>query len=94
MREVRMFGGLSFMVNEKLVVAVAGAGDLLVRIDPTQHEELTALPGAGQAEMGAGRGMGPGWVSVSAASIEAEDNLAFWIDAAMQYNARVAARTQ
>ena len=29
-----MFGGLSFMVNEKMVASVRSDGDLLVRVDP------------------------------------------------------------
>lgn len=33
-REVKMFGGLSFMVNQKMVVYVRSDGDLLVRSDP------------------------------------------------------------
>jgi len=39
-REVKMFGGLSFMVNEKMVVSVRGDGGLLVRADPEQADEL------------------------------------------------------
>jgi len=35
-REVKMFGGLSFMVNEKMVVSVRGGGGLLVRAGPRQ----------------------------------------------------------
>lgn len=33
-REVKMFGGLSFMVDERLAVSVGSKGDLLVRADP------------------------------------------------------------
>jgi len=39
-REVKMFGGLSFMVNNRIVVSVRGGGDLLVRADPEQADEL------------------------------------------------------
>lgn len=34
-REVKMFGGLAFMVHERMVVCVRGGGDLLVRTDPS-----------------------------------------------------------
>lgn len=47
-----MFGGLSFMVNEKMVVSVRGDGDLLVRTDPEQADELLTVKGARPAEMG------------------------------------------
>lgn len=85
-REVAMFGGRSFMVNGKMVVSALKDGDLLVRIDAERHDALTRQPGATQAEMGAGRSMGPGWVAVSAAAIAGDDGLSFWLDAALDYN--------
>ena len=53
-REVRMFGGLAFMVDDRMVVRVRRDGDLLVRAAPERADELLALEGAGPAEMGAG----------------------------------------
>lgn len=85
-REVSMFGGRSFMVNDKMVVSAFKRGDLLVRVDAERHDALTRQPGATQAEMGAGRSMGPGWIAVSAAAIAGDDGLSFWLDAAMDYN--------
>lgn len=90
-REVRMFGGLSFMVNEKMVVAVGGDGDLLVRIDPKRNEELVARPGATPAEMGAGRSMGPGWIHVDEEALTTDDDLTFWLGVSLEYNARARA---
>ncbi len=86
-REVRMFGGLSFMVNEKMVVAAQGDGGLLVRIDPARNSELTARPGAKQAEMGPGRTMGPGWITIARDAIGTDEALSFWIGVAMDYQA-------
>lgn len=85
-REVAMFGGRLFMVNEKLVVSALKTGDLLVRIPPDRHDELTALPGVAQAEMGSGRLMGPSWVAVAGVVIETEADLAYWLEIAMEYN--------
>ena len=85
-REVSMFGGRSFMVNNAMVVAERRDGDLLVRIDPERNRELFALPGAKPAEMGAGRAMGPGWISVAHDAITTDEQLSFWIDVAMKYN--------
>lgn len=48
LREVQMFGGLSFIVNEKMVVAVRNS-DLLVRVDPQRHDALVARPDAATA---------------------------------------------
>lgn len=82
------------VVNNKMVVAVGTpGGDLLVRIDPDRHDELTSLPGAATGEMGAGRAMGPGWVSVTEESL-GDEHLPFWINVALEYNARVVARSR
>jgi TfoX/Sxy family transcriptional regulator of competence genes len=87
-REVRMFGALAFMVNEKMVVALQRDGDLLVRVSPDRDDELLARPGARPAEMGAGRSMGPGWISVAADAVAGDDDLLFWINVALDYNAQ------
>ena len=88
-REVSMFGGLSFMVNEKIAVAVQRDGDLLARVDPDRNHELLALPGAEPAEMGAGRVMGPGWIRVAEEALTADRDLSFWIGAALAYNTQL-----
>jgi TfoX/Sxy family transcriptional regulator of competence genes len=84
-REVKMFGGLSFMVNEQMVVSVGRNGDLLVRADPGDSDELLERDGASPAEMGTGRVMGDGWISVSAESIADDDRLDYWVGVAMEY---------
>jgi TfoX/Sxy family transcriptional regulator of competence genes len=88
-REVSMFGGRSFMVDEKMVVSALRNGDLLVRVPSERHDELLEAPGAEQAEMGAGRTMGPGWISVTTASIATSEQLAFWMQVALDHNHRV-----
>ena len=55
LREVSMFGGRSFMVNEKMLVSALQDGGLLVRVDVEQHDELLREPGAAQAEGVPGR---------------------------------------
>jgi TfoX/Sxy family transcriptional regulator of competence genes len=88
-REVPMFGARSFMVNDRMVVAVHPDGDLLVRVDPGRSDELLARPGASPAVMGAGRTMGPGWVAVAQDVVANDLELAFWVDAALAYNGEV-----
>lgn len=88
LREVSMFGGRSFMVNEKMVVSALKHGGLLVRVAAEEHDELLSRPGAVQAEMGAGRDMGPGWIEVSPEALAGE-GLAGWIRIALDYNAAV-----
>ena len=85
-REVAMFGGRAFMVNEKMVASASKGGHLLVRVAAERHDELVAHAGAAQAEMGEGRSMGPGWVRVLAESIQSDEGLAFWLDVALEYN--------
>lgn len=87
-REVSMFGGRSFMVDDTLVVSALKAGDLLVRISPERHDELVSRPGAAHAEMGAGRSMRRGWISVSAHAIDTAEALSFWLTAALGDNRR------
>ncbi len=85
-REVSMFGGRSFMLNDKMIVSALKDGGLLVRVAAGDHEELCRRPGASQAYMGKGRSMGPGWIEVDAESIAGEAELRFWLDVAVAHN--------
>ena len=85
-REVSMFGGLSFMVDDSMVVAARRGGDLLVRIDPARHDGLLDVPGAKPAVMG-DRPMGPGWITVSPDGLTTDDELTFWIDVGLAHRA-------
>lgn len=87
LREVRMFGGVSFMIDGRLAVAAGRAGDLLVRIDPARHEELRELPGARAAVMGTDRPMGPGWISVERPHLVTDDELGGWLRTALEFHA-------
>jgi TfoX/Sxy family transcriptional regulator of competence genes len=73
----RMFGGTCFMVNGNLVIGTHKGG-LIVRIGAGAMERAQAL-GAVPMVMG-GRTM-KGWVSV-----EAPEDLTFWVDLAMAFN--------
>lgn len=80
-----MFGGLSFMVDERLVVAAGKHGDLLVHVDPARNEELLSRPGARSAEMGKGRSMGPAWIEVARSNLD-DEALRYWIATALAFN--------
>ncbi|TNM55262.1 TfoX/Sxy family protein [Brevibacterium sediminis] len=88
-REVSMFGGRAVMVNEKMIVSAGKTGDLLARVDADRHDELLKRPEAAQAEMGTGRDMGPGWINVSAESVRDDEQLAFWVETALDFNRTV-----
>ena len=83
-REVRMFGGLSFMVDEQLTVAADTRGELLVKVDPDRFEELVTRPGAAQAEM-RGKSMGPRWLVVDASGTASDEDLAWWVAQALEH---------
>ena len=85
-REVSTFGGRAIMVNDKMIVSAGKSGDLLVRADAERHEALLDEPGATQAQMGAGRDMGPGWITVAPEAIADDERLAFWVDVARDHN--------
>lgn len=86
-----MFGGLSFMIDDRIAVAADKSGNLLVRIDPERSEELLLRPGVRIAEMGVGRSMGPGWLEVAGDTLD-DDRLSLWIDVALEYNAKAGGR--
>lgn len=88
-REVSMFGGRAIMVNNKIIASAGRNGDLLVRVAADRHETLLGEPGAKQAQMGAGRDMGLGWITVTPEGIADNDRLAFWVDVAMRHNRTV-----
>ena len=49
--EERMFGGLAFLIDEKMAVSASSKGGLLLRIDPTQTVSLVSEPHVRPAEM-------------------------------------------
>lgn len=82
-----MFGGLSFMVEDRMVVAVRRNDELLVRIDPAQHAELLGRPGAQPAMMGSERPMGEGWIVVQSEGVRSDEQLAEWLEVALEHHA-------
>lgn len=88
LREQKMFGGLAFMVREKILVCV-GTGNraLLVRVDDVREPEYLQREGAHHAVMGRDRSMGQGWITVDADALANDTALEFWVAAALAYNA-------
>ncbi|WP_206511894.1 TfoX/Sxy family protein [Rhodococcus sp. BGS-1C] len=87
-RETKMFGGLAFMVNDQMVASVKiGGGALLVRVACDRDAEYLERPGTNRAEMGKGRAMGEGWITVDDETLADDEQFQFWIDAVLEYNA-------
>ena len=81
--EMRMFGGLAFLVGGNMAVAASGQSGLMLRVPPDQTEQLGAEPHAGRFEM-RGREMN-GWLRVDAAGVESDEDLARWADIGVRY---------
>lgn len=86
-REVKMFGGIMFMVNELMTVTANTQGMLMVRCDPERAEALLERPGADWPEM-RGRKMSKGWIVVDETGTESEEDFLRWIEEALSFNAK------
>jgi hypothetical protein len=81
--EMKMFGGLAFLIGGHMAVAASGQGGLMLRCDPDETDALLEEPGAQEFEM-RGKGM-PGWLRVDASTVEDDDALRTWVDRGVSY---------
>jgi TfoX/Sxy family transcriptional regulator of competence genes len=81
--EKRMFGGLAFLVQGRLVAAAGSKGDLLLRVDPVQSEGLIADPRARRYVM-RGREMA-GWLGVEVDESMPDSELERWVQHGLDY---------
>lgn len=75
--EQRMFGGLAFLVNGNMSVAVSGQGGLLVRVDPGEAEALIDDEHVKPMVM-RGREM-RGWLRVDTSAVSTDNQLEQWV---------------
>src|SRR5438034_329760 len=81
--EKPMFGGLCFMVNDKMCVGVS-KDRLMVRLDPALYDDVLKRPGCRPMDF-TGRVM-KGFVFVDSSALDEEDDLEYWIALALDYN--------
>ena len=81
--EKRMFGGLCFMVNDRMCVGIESER-MMVRLDPAVYEEALEKEGCTPMDF-TGKVM-KGYVFVDADSLNSKKKLTYWIDLAMAYN--------
>jgi TfoX/Sxy family transcriptional regulator of competence genes len=81
--EMRMFGGLAFLVGGNMAVAASGQGGLMVRTDPAETDALLEKPHARTFEM-RGRPM-KGWLRVDADGVRTERQLEPWVRRGVKY---------
>ena len=91
LREVKMFGGLSFMVDGHIVAFASRSGDMMVRCPPEDEARLLAEAGdtAQQARIGNRKQQQKttGWITVRADALT-EPVFDRWLDIALDYNQR------
>src|SRR5262245_56036226 len=81
--EMRMFGGLAFLINGNMAVGASGQGGLLLRVDPAQTGALLAEPHAFAFEM-RGRSMN-GWLRVEPEGVTTARQLKRWVTHGVTY---------
>ena len=81
--EKKMFSGIAFMVDEKLCIAVRN-DNIMIRIDPTIHDELVEKNGCSPMIM-KGKDL-EGYVVVDESAVNSKKQLNYWIKLALDYN--------
>ncbi|QGK71593.1 RNA methyltransferase [Allosaccharopolyspora coralli] len=81
--EKRMFGGLAFLLNGNMAVAVGSEGDIMVHVAPDTSDELTESGEADPVVM-RGRPM-RGWVQVGPERLHTRKQLARWVSLGLGY---------
>jgi TfoX/Sxy family transcriptional regulator of competence genes len=81
--EMKMFGGLAFLIHGNMSVGVSGQGGLMVRVEPAETDALLAKPHVRPFEM-RGRGM-RGWLRVDAEGVRTKRQLEPWVRRGVRY---------
>ena len=81
--EVKMFGGLAFLINGNMAVGASGQGGLMLRVDPDETDKLAAKPHARHFEM-RGRQM-QGWLRVDDEGLKTKRQLEPWVRRGVAY---------
>ena len=82
-KEKAMFGGLCFMVNDKMCVGVESER-IMVRLDPAKYEEALEQDGAKPMDF-TGKVM-KGYVFVDIDALNTKKKLEYWMNLALEYN--------
>lgn len=82
-KEKKMMGGLTFMVNDKMCVGILN-DDLMARIDPAVYEKALEKRGCREMDF-TGRPM-KGFVFVEPEGTKSKKDLEYWINLTLKYN--------
>ncbi len=83
--EKKMFGGLCFMVNDKMCVGVESER-MMVRLDPENYDEVMEKEGCHPMDF-TGKVM-KGYVFVDIDVLKTKKQLDYWVQLALAYNAK------
>jgi TfoX/Sxy family transcriptional regulator of competence genes len=81
--EKKMFGGLCFMVNDKMCIGVE-KDRLMVRLDPVKYDEVIEKEGCIPMDF-TGKVM-KGFVFVNEEVLNTKKKLEYWVKLALEYN--------
>ena len=82
--EKRMFGGLAFLINGHMTIAVSGQGGLLARVPPGETDALLGRVHVSPMVM-AGREIRRGWLRVDPDGVRTKRQLAAWVTRCVDY---------
>jgi TfoX/Sxy family transcriptional regulator of competence genes len=82
--EKKMFGGLCFMVNDKMCVGVK-ADHIMVRVDPDKYED--AMEQEGCKPMIHGEKIMKAFLFIDENVLNTKMKLEYWLNLALEYNA-------
>lgn len=86
--EKKMFGGMVFMVDEKMCVGIVNE-DLMVRVDPVHQDEFLQEDGCRIMDF-TKRPM-KGYLYVSSEGIDMDDDLDKWVQRSLDFNPKAKA---
>ena len=81
--EMKMFGGLAFLIQGNMAIAASSQGGAMVRVDPAKSDALVATTNATLMNL-RGRDM-PGWLRVGSDDLPTDDQLAHSIEIGVRY---------
>lgn len=81
--ERKMFGGVAFMVNDRMAAVVSSRGGLMVHVADSMAEELVGSTPATVAEM-RGRAM-TGWLRITSDHVSTQRALKPWVRRAVAH---------
>ncbi len=81
--EMKMMGGLCFMVDEKMCMGIV-KGKLMARVGPEVYENVLAMKGSNKMDF-TGRPM-KGYVFVEPEGIDMDEDLQYWVQLCLDFN--------